>query len=186
MTLAAQNAAPSTLADVIGQVIDAFAEIGDATPIMVGKHYVSSGLGQAPRIVFVPELRGTIGPPTELGYACSITHSCDVYVRGEETGDDVQRFRSAYALGDLVIDCIKVAGGNFEGEQYRDNSPTDVDVFGAELAISFKFTRNVEHSAARWSLPAATADVSTKRVGVPPGVPGQIDSFDVTTTPKEP
>jgi len=185
MTLAVQNAVGSTLAAVIGQVIDAFADMGDATPIMVGKLYLER-VGSAPRIVFVPEPAGKVGPPRELGYSASIAHGCDVYIRGAESGDDLHRFDEAYRLERIVIDCVNTAAtGSIEWGARSDNSPTDADAFGAEVKLSFTFTTDVPHDERRWALPAASADASLRRVGVPPGVPGTVDSVDVTTVPVE-
>lgn len=185
--IATQNAAPSNLAAVIGQVGDALGALADATPCMIGKHYLEHfGAGSPPRVLFVPETRGKVGPPTELGFTASITHACDVFVRGPESGDDLGRFDAAYALGDLVIDLIQTAGtGRIEWTDYADGSPTNVDAFGADLAFSFTYTRNVRHDARRWALPAATADTSTKVPNVPPGVPSSGATIDVTTVPQE-
>ena len=183
MTLAADNAAPSTLADVIGQVVDAFASMGNATPIMVGGEYLERGAGVAPRVLFVPETGGKVGPGRELGRAASISHGCEVYIKGEELADDLARLRATYALGDLVISCIQTAApGRIEWAQYVDNEPTSA---AGELKLSFSYTRDVAHNVARWSLPAASADVSPKQVGLPPGVPGQVTSVAVTTEPEE-
>lgn len=195
MTLAKQIGTPSTLADVIGQVVDAFDAMGDATPISVGAAYLEEG--HAPLgILFVPDVKGKIGSPLEMGGPASITHSCDVYVRAPETGDDVTRFRDVYALGDLVIGCIATAApGRIEWGEYSDNSPTDVDAFGAELVLSFSYTRDLRHESsaaaaaagrkARWALAAATADSSDPQPGVPPGAFGEVDSVTPTVTPKE-
>lgn len=185
MPLVAQNAPPSTLADVIGQVADAFGEMGNATPIQVGKAYLESfGLGAPPKVLFVPDQRGSIGPARELGAAARITHGCDVYVRGEESGDDIERFRAAYTLAGIVISCISVAGGVFGGP-FEDASPTDVDAHGAELRFSFTYARDVWHSAARWALDPATADTSGAVPAPPPGEIGEIGEITVTVTPTE-
>lgn len=187
MTLVRQNAPPSTLADVIGQVKDAFGAMGDATPIEVGAKFLEDlGVGSAPRVVFVPEAKGKIGAPQEMGGPASIAHGCDIYVRGAESGDDIERFRAAYALGDKVISCVATAApGRIEWGSYEDGSPTDADAFGAELLLSFSYTRDVWHSPPRWGLSAATADSAAAQPAVPPGGPGTIDSIDVTTEPVE-
>lgn len=183
MTLAAQNASPSTLADVIGQVVDAFAEMGNATPVMVGGEYLARGVGVAPRVLFVPETGGKVGPGRELGRAASISHGCEVYVKGVDSGDDLARLRATYELGDVVIACIQAAApGCIEWAQYADNEPMSA---AGELKLSFTYTRDVAHNAIRWALPAATADTSPKQVGLPPGVAGQVTSVAVTTEPEE-
>src|SRR6266571_5337126 len=107
------SAPPSNLSVVLGQVRDALAATGDATPVMIGMAYLEQfGVGAAPRVLFVPEPKGgggKVGPAIELGNACSITHSCNVLVRGVESGDDLGRFDSTYALGDRVVSLIKTA-----------------------------------------------------------------------------
>lgn len=183
MTLAADNAAPSTLADVIGQVVDAFSEMGNATPIMVGGEYLERGVGVAPRVLFVPETGGKVGPGRELGRAASISHGCEVYIRGVDSGDDLARLRATYELGDLVISCLQTAApGRIEWAQYADSEPMTA---AGEIKLSFSYTRDVAHSAARWALPAASADTSPKQVGLPPGVPGQVTSVAVATEPED-
>jgi hypothetical protein len=187
VTLVAQNATPSTLADVIGQVVGAFAHMGDATPIMVGEHYLERAVGAPPRVVFVPERAGTWGPAQELGYAASITHACEVHVRASADGDDVERLRALNELSALVISCVRTAApGRIAEGKYEVSSIGDADAFGLEAVIAFTYRQDIPHSVARWSLPAATADVSSKRVGVPPGEPGQVTTVVPTTVPKEP
>lgn len=179
------NAPPSTLADLIGQVKDAFDAMGDSTPIMVGSQFLKElGVGSAPRVVFVPEPKGKIGPPIEMGNAASVTHSCDVFVRASESGDDIARLVAAYALSDLVIDCIQTGGtGRVEWGDYADDSPTDVDAYGADIALSFTYKRDVLHSPALWSLPAPGADTSGAIPHPPPGVPASSVGIRPTTTP---
>jgi len=142
---------PSTLIDVIGQVVDAFKVFGDATPIKVGKNYLDQGPGSSPRAIFVPDSAGRVGPPREMGNAASVSHGCTVYVRAKESGDDLTRFRQAYKLADIVIDLIGTAAtGRIEWGTYADGSPTDVDAYGAEIVLSFSFRRDVLHYSRRW------------------------------------
>ena len=66
--------------DLVGEInnmIDAFAELGDATPILVGKHYLEHfGAGFGPRVLFVPEAgAGRIEKPINIGNAASVVHS---------------------------------------------------------------------------------------------------------------
>jgi len=183
--LEVEYAAPSNLAVVIGQVRDAFEEMGNATPIMIGKQYLEN-VGAAPRVLFVPEPNGKIGPAIELGNAVSVTHSCDVYIRAEPIADDLERFARAYELSDLVIDCIQTAAtGRVEWSDYSDTSPTDTDDTGADIALSFTYQRDVPHSAIRRALAPAGADISGARPALPPGDPGTVESIDVTTEPEE-
>lgn len=185
--LAPQNAAPSTLADVLRQVIGAFQEMGNATPILVGRKYLEDfGVGAPPRVLFAPEPAGKVRGPVEMGSAASIVHSCDVFIRGAESGDDVGRFDKAYELADLVIGCLSVAAsGRIEWGAYADSSPTDVDAYGAEVALRFTYARDVRHSPLRWALDPATADGSTATPRPPPGQAGTIDSVEVTVEPEE-
>lgn len=180
-------AAPSTLADVIAQVVEAFDAMGDATPIMVGKQYLEQfGAGSPPRVVFVPETDGRMGPPIEMGDAASCTHGCQVFVRAAESGDDLERFKNAYELQGEIVSCIAVAGsGRIEWGNHGDGSPVDVDTHGAELTFGFKYRRAIRHSARRWALPAPAADTSARQPLLPPGEAGTLDSFEIDVTPTE-
>lgn len=189
--IAAQFGTPSTLGDLIFQVKQAFDKIGDSTPIMVGKAYLSkikegqTNIGAAPRIVFTPEDgAGSIEPPQEMGNAASMVHTCTVHVRAKETGDDVERWRAVYALADRVIDCIQVAGtGRVTWLTMNDGSVIDSDGFGAGLAIGFTYRRDIEHDPKRWALPPADADGSARKPHPPPGVPAGGVTIVPTTTP---
>jgi hypothetical protein len=194
MTIAAQHANPSTLGDLIYQVKQAFSKMGDATPIVVGKGYLTktkdgqTNIGSAPRVIFAPEAlsgSGKIQPPQEMGRAASMVHSCIVYVRAKESGEDIDRWKAVYALADRVIDCIQVAGtGRVEWLTLDDGSAIDSDGFGAELVFGFTYRRDIYHDAARWSLPAADADASARKPHPPPGIPADSVTIDpVTTTP---
>src|SRR5512138_1662301 len=178
--------APSTIADVIGQIVDAFGDMADATPIMVGKQFLERGVGSAPRVVFVPEPRGKVGAASKLGRPASVEHSCAVYVRAPEEGSDVERFKAAHLLGDRVIDCIATAGaGRIIWGEYSDGSPVDVDAYGAEVVLTFTYKRDVLHDAARWALPAPAEDTSDPTPHVPPGIPADDVELDITTAPEE-
>lgn len=194
MTIAVQYANPSTLGDLITQVKQAFSKMGDSTPILVGKGYRTknkesqTNIGGAPRVVFAPEAlsgSGKIQPPQEMGRAASMVHSCVVYVRAKESGEDIDRWKAVYALADRVIDCIQVAGtGRVEWLTLEDGSPIDSDGFGAELAFGFSYRRDIYHDPVRWSLPAADEDSSAQKPHPPPGIPADSVTIDpVTTTP---
>ena len=160
---------PASLADVIGQVKDAFQTFGDATPIMVGRKFLERGPGSAPRVVFAPEPAGSVGPAIVRGRPVSIRHTCVIYIRGRESGDDLTRYKNTEKLADLVIDLVQTAGaGRIEWGAYEDNSPTDSDAFGAEISVLFSYQRDVLHSEKRW----------------PPGAPGVLHKIDATTLPK--
>lgn len=192
--IAVQQANPSTLGDLIFQVKQAFSKMGDSTPILVGRGYLTknkdgqTNIGSSPRVVFAPEAlsgSGKINPPHEMGNAASMVHSCVVYVRAKESGEDLDRWKAVYALADRVIDCIQVAGtGRVAWLTLDDGSPIDSDGFGAELAFGFTFRRDIYHDPARWSLPAADEDTSAQKPHPPPGIPAATVTIDpVITTP---
>lgn len=145
----------STLADVLRLVQHVFSLMGDGTPLMIAEQYLHEpGPGSAPRVVFVPNKTGKLGPPLKLnaGYIASWTHGCEVYVRGAEPGDDPGRFEPAYALAGRVIDVIKaldpghivVAPGNPE-----DDSPLRVDSPpGADIKFTFTYATNIAQDPA--------------------------------------
>ena len=184
MTVQKSRARASTLTQLIGQVIDAFSATADATPVLVGRKHLGQG-GCSPRIVFVPENgSGSIGPAMFLGHRSSCKHSCTVSVRAAESGDDLTRIDATYDLMDRVVCLIKIAGtGKVEFGGLRDDSPADVDVFGAGLSFDFTFSRDIVHDTKRWSLPPATED--STRTPSPPGIP--IDGLEIvpTVSPKE-
>lgn len=192
--IAPHRAAPSTLADVIGQIVEAFDAMGDATPIMVGRQYLENfGVGSPPRVLFVPEPAGKVTSAIEMGCVCAIEHSCSVYVRAAESGEDLQRFRNAYALADKVLACLAVAAsGRWAGGAYADSSPDGDDGYGAEVTFSFTYKRDVRASAARWALPPAAADTSDAVQQPPSGyvagasgptTQGTVDDVVVATEP---
>src|ERR1044071_8343306 len=191
--IVAQIAKPSSLVDLIVQVKQAFDKMGDTTTFMVGKAYVAknkdgqTGIGNAPRVVFVPEgIPGSskIDAPQEMGMAASMVHSCLVYVRAKESGEDLERWKATYTLADRVIDCIEVAGtGRVEWLTVEDGSPIDSDGFGAELVIGFTYRRDIEHDPKRWALPPADEESAAAKPHPPPGVPAGGVTIVPTTTP---
>jgi hypothetical protein len=191
--IAVQLAAPSTIIDLIAQVKQAFSLMADTTPIQVGKAYLAknkegqANIGSAPRVIFAPEAlsgSGKIEPPQEMGKAGAMVHSCIVYVKGKESGDDIDRWKATYALADRVIDCIQVAGtGRVEWLSLDDGSAIDSDGFGAELVFGFTYRRDIFHDPARWALPAADADNSAEKPHPPPGQPADSVTIQPTTTP---
>lgn len=182
-TAAGLFAPPSSLAGVIREVRDIFDAAGDATPIMVGRRYLEQvPVGREPRVLFVQTL-GKVGPPIELGNAASVTHACDVYCRGPENGDDIERFDAAYALADLVISALRrAATGRLEWGAYDDSSPASVDGYGAEVRFSFLYERDVPHApavtAVAQATPSTTAAVPT---GMESGEAGEVEAVDQTT-----
>ncbi|SRR6266404_612322 len=182
-----QHGKPSTLADVLRQVSQAFGLMANATPIQIGRQFLKHGIGEAPRVVFVPEggAGGKIEPSSELGNAAKWIHSCEVHVRAKEGLDDIERFSNAYALADLVIDCLQTAAtGRIEFGAVIDGSPTDTNGPGAEIVFSFIYRRDVWHDARRWALSPAGADNSGATPHPPPGVPSGGNTIVPMTTPR--
>jgi hypothetical protein len=173
--------APSNLGEVLRFMVDAFAFIGDATPIEIGAQYIPHfGAGSAPRVLFVPEKKGKIEPPIEAGNAASMVHSCDVAVRFAEDGSDAGRFDGTYRLADRVIDGIdRACAGRVEWGDLRDNSPLNVDGLGADLVFSFTYRRDIRHGAI-WALPA---DLTTPAPAFNPLAPNAEPAVDVTIAP---
>jgi hypothetical protein len=160
---------PSTLGDVLRQVTEAFDLAYERKiPIQIGAQY-KQGLGQGggPKVLFVPESGpGKIGPPIQMGNACSYTHAVDVYVRGEDSADDVGRFEQTYKLTDCVLGALTVAAtGRIEFGKVGDDSPTRTPAFGAGVAFSFTYQRDIPHWDRRWALtfggPSVGADGAT-------------------------
>lgn len=139
--------ASSRLSDVLREVQAIFSVIGDATPIMVGRQYVAGrGIGSAPRVVFVPHAKGSWGPVNEInsGHVAGIKSGCNVYVRGVESGDDLGRMDAAEDLAARVLSALRAAApGRIEGGDFEDDSPTDADAYGADIALTFSYARGV-------------------------------------------
>ncbi len=191
MPLIRDSGAPSNLADVIAHVVDVFGAIRDTTPIMVGAQYLKLGVGSAPRVVFVPERGpGKVGPPLECGNAASITHSCDVMIRASETdvivsgNEDLDRLRGTYRLSDLVIGTIQAAAtGLITWGTYSDDSPTDVDAYGAGMKFGFTYKRDLRAPAAVWALDLPAADESAIPAAPPVGSPASTVELDLVIVP---
>lgn len=186
MTFRAQKAKASTLIDILKQIKGALDAMGIYLPTLIGKAYESEGVGSAPRVIFIPDESGKLGPPRELGNAASVTHGSRVLVRGRESGDDTERSKEVYALADIVIGLIQIAGtGRIEWGKYEDASPTNTDAFGAEIRLTFTYRRDVAHNDARWRLAPAEDDTSAAEPQPPPGeIAGGIE-IDAQTVPVE-
>ncbi len=199
VTLPVPGNAPSNLAALLLQVTQAFSAVGDATPIEVGKHYLSAfGAGSSPRVLFVPETgAGKVsGDLIEMGNSASMIHSCDVYVRGGETQDDISRFALAYALADKVIDFVETgAMGRIQWGSLSDDSPvTAPSGMGAGLKFSFTYQRAILHDPTRWALPAPSTDTAAPvqpvpsanvGIGAQPAIAGTVSEVIPTTVPED-
>lgn len=190
--IAQSYGAPSDLCDVLDQIAGKNGTIeaaGYSVPVLIGKRYLEQfGVGSDPRVIFIPEPRGKIGPPIGAGNAASVTSSCDFAIRGPEQGDDIFRFRATYNLIKVVISAIaRATSGRREWGDLADDSPLNVDGLGADLKSSFTYQWDVRWDQAIVSVGAAPADTSEQSPSGP--VKGQqapaIGAIDVTTTPKE-
>lgn len=178
-----QEQITSSLSDLIRLVSDIFAAVGDGTTFLIGKQYLEQfGAGTPPRILWVPEPDSRQRPAQKLNadYVASLSHSCTVYVRGAEDGTDAGRFDSAYAIGDLVVNALKLAApGLVELGDYRETSPLPVDAYGAEVALTFTYTRWIARNPKVWSLHIAkNAPLDPDR----PGPPGSSNGKTYTVT----
>lgn len=189
MPLVKQTTAPSTVADVLQQVKDAFQDMGNPTPILIGKNYISRGPGGTDaRVIIVPYTGGKADTGMiEMGSAGSFSATCEVHVRAKDAADDVERLRQCEALAKLVWDVIRTAApGRIEGGNLEDISITDVDGNGFELSFSFTYRHDVWHEADRWKLDPVGPDTGAEQPIVPPGGPGTVDTVTFTAAPPAP
>lgn len=176
----------STMSDVLRLVQQVFSLMGDGTPIMIGSQYLNeTGPGSAPRIVFVPEDRGTFEAVLKMnaGYTASWRHVCKVAVRGAEPGDDPGRFEPAYRLAARVCDVLKgLSPGNIvlAPGGPRDTSPLAVPGPGADIAFAFAFSTNIATDPAVMRALRLIQSVSPPNPDKPGGDTGQ--TIDVTAT----
>lgn len=144
----------SRLSDLLRLVADELGNAGDGTTYLVGKKYLAEfGAGSPPRVLFVPEVRGKLGPATKLnaGYVASMTHACTVYVRGAEDGTDMGQFDAACGLGDRVMNALKMADPGhvtLAPGNPRDESPLPDNAYGADVAFEFTYQRPVARDVA--------------------------------------
>lgn len=190
---------PSTLADVIGRVMDLLGPSGvnDPTQILVGKQYRQEfGTNPAGLALFVPEPSGHIGAAITMGKAASIAHSCHVLVHGGAAVlSDLDRLRNAYSIGDRVIAAlVRAAPGRITFGDYGDPQPDDPTVsgtYGADVTFSFSYQRDVWKDPQIEALPAspATAPPFWSPAHLPTPLPAPTPATGVhttvATTPKE-
>lgn len=178
----------STLGDLLRIVTAGLNGMADGLEILVGKKYLTEfGVGSPPRVLFVPEPQGKLSGPTKLnsGYLASYTHGCTAYIRGAEDGSDIGRFDSAYAICDRIINLLKWAdpGHVVLGPgNPKDNSPTNVDAYGAEIVFSFQFTRPVAEDPAVFKSPVTP--ISPPNPDKPQGDTGK--TFLFSTSAEDP
>jgi len=178
MALARSHAEASTLADVIRQIIDAFREAGDSTPIQVGaQHRENFGAGSGPKILFVlsPPGGGKLMGGQSLGATASQVYACDVYVRAVEPSTDA--LECADALDKLqrrLVDYVSTAcSGRIEWGPCSDDSPLRTPSgLGTGYAWSFAYRADIRHDAARWRGPLrdSTGAIIASPMSTPPDV----------------
>jgi hypothetical protein len=172
------NAKPVTLSAVLRQVRDVFDRIGDATILQVGEDFRARfGVGNGPRVLFVPEVRGSVGDAIEMGNPAAMSHGCDLYIRADiESRDDFTRHDVVCDLADLVIDLVQTAGaGRITWGKCEDDSPVKTDTgMGTGLALHFEFRRDIRHNPLRWAAEIVTAAGWQ---------PGPLTPADDTSTP---
>jgi hypothetical protein len=141
-----------------------FSAVGDITPVMTGKSYrgddkgAISMVGTGPRVLFIPHTKGTLGGPFRLNeFAGTLTCGCDVHVRAPESGTDEERFDAAEELLGRVLNCLRCAPSEVATVTVQDDSPTDVDAFGADLVATFTYARGVDFDDAIWEAARALA-----------------------------
>jgi hypothetical protein len=183
---------PPTIDTVLGRVVELFAAVADPTPILRGKQYVREfGIGTTPSILFVPAMRGSIGPAIEMGHVASIKHGCNVLA----STSDAERYLTAYSLTDRAMAALsRAAPGRIAFGEYSDAYPEDFkvpDSYGAVILFSFTFARDVWKDPQIAALPAAPATVppywspAHLPTPVPAPAPATHVHSTVAVTPKE-
>lgn len=154
--MAQQQQPTSPLGELLRLFSRILSEDGDATPIQVGKHYLSEfGAGSAPRILFVPSPDGELGPVPRLNsrYVAGFTDICRVYVRAAESGEDIGRLDNVDAMVDRVVNVLKALGAaiiEVGRGRPKDDSPLQVDAYGADKVFEFSYSRGIAEQPAIW------------------------------------
>ena len=180
-------AAPLALDEVLQNIVEAFSAAGDATPIMVGAHYVSGDghIGAPPCVIFV-DVTEELAEPYELGHVAKDAHKCDVILRASEPGDDIGRMRNVRILSDRVVTLLRrYCAGKLElGKASKEYpSPFSVDSgAGVQRTWGFSYDRDIRADETMWAKIAPTPDDTTDpRPLVPPGAIGTLDTIDGAT-----
>lgn len=178
------NATPSMLSAVMMQVRDAFDAMGDATIVQVGWQFRDQfGAGGPMKVLFVPEVNGSVGNAREMGNAAGLGEGCDIFLRAAiETTDDFTRHDPVIHLARLVIDLIQTAAsGSITWGACSDDSPVKTDTgMGVGLALHFEYRADVLHDARRWVAAAITAQ------GYKPGLMTQAPDNSPNVLPSAP
>lgn len=180
----------STLTDLLRLTERVFSLLGDGTPILIGAQYEhETGPGSAPRVLFIADDTGALGPPTKLnaGYLASWSHGCRVRVRGAEAGDDAGRLEAAVRLAGRVMGVLKALdpghvvlapGGP------KDSSPLRVDgAPGAEISFAFVYTTNIATEPEILRAVGQLTSISPPNPDQPGGSTGKTFVVGTTTPP---
>lgn len=164
--MATQQQAVSRLGDVLRLFSRMLTEMRDGTPIQVGKHYLKEfGAGSPPKILFVPSVDGELGPVPRLNarYVAGFTDICLVYVRAAESGEDIGRLDNVDDMVDRVVNILKALGAaiiEVGRGRPKDDSPLQVDAYGADKVFAFSYARGIPKHNEVWTA-AKTAIVAT-------------------------
>lgn len=179
----------SSLGDVLRRVQRLFSELGDGTPILIGKqHMAEPGPGSPPRIVFVPDETGRLGKASQAnaGYLATWRRGCTVNVRGAESGEEAGTLDAADQLVARVVQVLKALDPShlaIEGEGASENSPLPVEAYGAGITFSFAYVANIPIDPATMRAARQLTAISPSDPDRPEGDTGK--TFTVTT-PSDP
>lgn len=179
----------STLDDLLELVRRIFAEIGDGTPVMIGKEHLED-VGAAPRVVFVPLVPGSgIGAPRQVAarLVASRIAKCTCHIRGAESGHEDTRRQATYRLSDRVVNALRAAAPGslvLAPADSRDASPTGYEGYGFGEAFTFTFTGDIAEDE---EIRAALEAVLMAQSPVDPDRPeGDTGGTFTVTTPADP
>lgn len=155
--MATQDQPISKLGDLLRLFTRMMTEIGDGTTIQIGREYLKDfGAGAPPKILFVPSPDGQLGgvPRLNARYVAGFTDSCLVYIRAAEVGDDLGRLDNVDDMVDRVVNILKALGAacvEVGKGKPKDDSPLQVDAYGAQKLFLFSYTRGIPKNHEIWN-----------------------------------
>jgi hypothetical protein len=145
---------------VLAYVVALLVECGEAdfphadgsgkTEILIGERHLGSE-GASRRVLFVPSKGGKLGPVLEIGarQIRSWTPDCAVYVWGNESANDLDRYREAERITMRVVAALNEAGvGRIEFGSEERLAGTNVVTYGEEFRILFDYSHAIPRDAA--------------------------------------